>query len=247
MALDYEVKDGIAYMSFARPDKLNALRDEDLGDLARAVLRFDHEDDAQVGILYGQGRAFSAGADLAARLQDATASGSTSERVNEGDAFNQGENWKPIIAAVHGYCLGHAMSTILACDLVVASRDAVFQITEITIGLPGTGMWRALAGKPGFANDVALTGRRFSAQEAWEAGIISRLVDNGEHITAAEELAREVMKNPQFAVREQVRIRRNLASEETARMRTAAGNAVRNWAKSSEAAERIAGKMANQG
>src|ERR1700735_3618181 len=109
MALDYEVKDGIAYMSFCRPEKLNALRDEDLGDLVRAIERFDHDDDVQVGILFGQGRAFSSGADVAARLQDATASGSASERVNESDAFHEVENWKPIIAAVHGYCLGHAL------------------------------------------------------------------------------------------------------------------------------------------
>src|ERR1700722_15766658 len=233
-------------MSFCRPEKLNALRDEDLGDLVRAIQSFDHDDDAQVAILYGQGRAFSAGADVAARLQSSTESGSANERVNESEAFNLVENWKPIIAAVHGYCLGHALGTVLACDLLVASRDAVFQITEITIGLPGTRIWRALYGKPNFANDVALTGRRFSAQEAWEAGIVSRLVDNGEHLMAAEELARAVMKNPQFAVREQARIRRNLAAEKAAHIRSATGNAVRAWVQRPEAAQRIADKLAKR-
>ena len=244
MALEYEVRDGIAFMTFCRPEKHNALRDEDIADLMSALGRFDRDDDALVAIVSGQGRSFSSGADVTERLQRSMDAGSTSGRTNETEAFNQTENWKPVIAAVHGYCLGHALGTALLCDVIVASRDAVFQLTEITIGLPSSGLWYTLSSaRPMFANEVALTGRFFTAEEALDAGMLTKLVDNGEHVDAAVEIAQQIMKNPQAAVREQVRIRRNLTAERAAHVRSATGNAVRLWTQSSDARDRIAGKQ----
>ena len=62
-----------------------------------------------------------------------------------------------------------------------------------------------------------MTGRRFSAEEAWHAGIVTRLVDEGRHVDAAEELARQILQNPQWAVRQNVRVRRAVLAEEAAR------------------------------
>src|SRR5262249_31722035 len=130
--------------------------------------------------------------------------------------FTQCENWKPVIAAVHGYCLGHALGTALYCDHLVAARDARFQVTEIRLGLPTTGVLPRL-GRPAFACEVAMTGRMVGAAEAWDAGIVTRLVDDGRHVEAAEELARQVLENPQRAVRQNVRVRRLVMADTVAR------------------------------
>jgi enoyl-CoA hydratase/carnithine racemase len=243
VAIDFEVKERIAYISFCRPDKHNALRDEDVSDLMDALRRFDRDDDALVAIVFGQGRSFSSGADVKSRLQDSVEAGSIRERTNEARAFYESENWKPVIAAVNGYCLGHALGTALLCDLVVAARDAVFQLTEITIGLPAVGAWDRLSTRPMFANEVALTGRHFTVDEAWDAGMITRIVDAGEHVAAAEELARQIMANPQDAVREQVRIRRNVEAARAAQAKTLGANLTRIWARSAEAGRRIDQKL----
>ena len=113
MAVLYEVRDRIALMSFNRPEKHNALRDEDIASLVDALQRFDVDDEADVGILHGEGRSFSSGGDVNDRLQRSMDEGSTSERTTEYAAFTHCTNWKPVIAAVHGYCLGHALGTAL--------------------------------------------------------------------------------------------------------------------------------------
>jgi enoyl-CoA hydratase/carnithine racemase len=243
MTVGYEVNEGIAAISFNRPEKHNALRDEDIQALADAIRRLDADDDAQVGIVFGHGRSFSSGGDVNARLQASMEEGSTASRTTEGDAFYDCSNWKPVIAAVHGYCLGHALGTALQCDLLVASRNARFQVTEITIGLPTPALLPRL-GHPAFANDVCMTGRMFTADEAWQGGMLTRLVDDGEHLDAAEELARAVLQNPQSAVREQVRVRRTAVSETAARYQGLVRDFAAGWATDSEAREAVAARAA---
>src|SRR3954471_4921312 len=130
MTVLYEVRERIAHISFIRPEKHNALRDEDIASLVDALHRLDEDESADVAILFGQGRSFSSGGDVNDRLQRSMDEGSTSERTTEYGAFTDAANWKPVIAAVHGYCLGHALGTALYCDHVVAARDAVFEVTE---------------------------------------------------------------------------------------------------------------------
>jgi enoyl-CoA hydratase/carnithine racemase len=241
VSVRYEVRADIAYICFNRPEKHNALRDEDLAALVDALRRLDTDSGAQVGILFGNGRSFSSGGDVSERLQRSMDEGSTSGRTTEGDAFTQCRNWKPVIAAVHGYCLGHALGTALMCDHLVVARDARFQVTEIKLGLP-TATFLPRLGRPAFASEVAMTGRMFSAEEAWEAGIVTRLVGEGEHIAAAEELARQILENPQWAVRENVRIRRALMTEAVARHR--ALSQPFDWATSGDARDAVAGLAA---
>jgi enoyl-CoA hydratase/carnithine racemase len=237
MTVGYEVREHIAYISFNRPEKHNALRDEDISALVDALRRLDSDDNAQIAILFGQGRSFSSGGDVDERLQRSMDEGTTRGRTNEADAFTQCESWKPVIAAVHGYCLGHALGTALYCDHLVAARDAVFQVTEIKLGLPTTGVLPRL-GRPAFACEVAMTGRMFGAVEAWEAGIVTRLVDEGRHVEAAEELARQVLENPQWGVRQNVRVRRLVMADAVARYLALTERL--DWAKSDAARDAVA-------
>jgi enoyl-CoA hydratase/carnithine racemase len=240
MSVTYETSEGIAHIAFDRREKHNALRDEDLEALSVAVQRLDSDDEANIAILSGNGRSFSSGGDLQARLQKSMEEGSTSGRVNEREAFLECENWKPIIAAVHGYCLGHALATALLCDHLVADRTAMFQVTETKVGLAMPSLL-PLLGHPAFANDVAMTGRMFSAEEAWNGGMLTRLVDEGDHLSAAEGLARQILENPQTPVRQFVRVRRLVIVQDTARYREFTGDF--DWANSAEAKGAVADRL----
>ena len=237
MSVGYTVRDRIAYVSFERREKHNALRDQDLEALTAAIRRLDGDDTADVAILFGQGRSFSSGGDVDARLQRSMDEGSTAGRTTEREAFLECEHWKPVIAAVHGYCLGHALATALLCDQVVASRDARFQVTETRIGLAMPGLIPQL-GTPAFAYDVAMTGRMFTAEEAMAGGMLSRLVEDGGHLDGAEELARQILENPQTPVRSLVQVRRAMLVEATARHTAVAP--VFDWATSTEARAAVA-------
>jgi enoyl-CoA hydratase/carnithine racemase len=237
MTVGYEVREEIAYISFNRPEKHNALRDEDIAALVDALQRLDTDDSAQIGILFGEGRSFSSGGDVNDRLQRSMDEGTTSGRTTEYEAFARSVNWKPVVAAVHGYCLGHALGTALYCDHLVAARNAVFEVTEIKLGLPTASVLPRL-GRPAFASEVAMTGRRFSAAEAWDAGIVTRLVDEGQHLEAATELARQILANPQWVVRQDGRVRRMVLMEEAARYQ---GLTERfDWTSSNEARDAVA-------
>jgi enoyl-CoA hydratase/carnithine racemase len=237
MTVGYNVRDRIAYLSFERREKHNALRDEDLEALSAAVRRLDGDDTADVGILFGQGSSFSSGGDVQARLQRSMEEGSTAGRTTEREAFLECDNWKPIIAAVHGYCLGHALATALLCDHVVAARNARFQVTETRIGLAMPTLIPQL-GTPAFAYDVAMTGRMFTAEEAQAGGALTRLVEDGRHVDGAEVLAREILENPQTAVRSLVQVRRAMIVEVSARYKDAAP--AFDWATDSEARAAVA-------
>jgi enoyl-CoA hydratase/carnithine racemase len=239
MTVGYEVRDSIAYISFERREKHNAFRDEDLEALSVAVRRLDADDTAEIGILFGQGRSFSSGGDVSDRLQRSIDEGSTAGRTTEREAFLECEHWKPIIAAVHGYCLGHALATALLCDHVVASRNARFQVTETKIGLPMPGLLPQL-GTLAFAYDVAMTGRMFTAEEAMAGGALTRLAEDDEHVHSAEELARQILENPPTAVRAFVQVRRAMIVDDAARYNAVAP--AFDWATSSEAKAAVAAR-----
>jgi enoyl-CoA hydratase/carnithine racemase len=119
-------------------------------------------------------------------------------------------NWKPVIAAPHGYAMGLALGIVLECDLIVAAAGTKFQVTETSRGLGGAKYWALLnfRGAAAFATEVTLTGRFFTAEEALAAGIINRVAPEGRHLEVAYELAAEVAKNPPLSVRATVRSRR---------------------------------------
>ncbi len=244
MTVTYEAREGIAYIAFDRREKHNALRDEDIEALIAALERLDSDETVNIAILSGNGPSFSSGGDLQERLQKSVEEGSTKGRATEQDSFLTATTWKPIIAAVHGYCLGHAFATALLCDHLVATRSAKFQVTETKIGLAMPALLPRL-GHPAFANDVAMTGRMFGAEEAWAGGMLTRLVEDDDHISAAEDLARQILENPQTTVRAYVRVRRAMIMQDTARYREITGDF--DWANNAETKVALASRLRGSG
>jgi enoyl-CoA hydratase/carnithine racemase len=211
----YTCEDHIATLTLNRPDKLNAFDDEQVVRLREVLRRVDADDAAHVALVTGAGRAFSSGADvhqrqLRTREELERYGGPQAPGANAGDLLTHSVNWKPVIAAVHGYALGLALGFVLECDLIVAEAGTRFQITEVSRGLGGARQWGLMQSRGGgaLANEVALTGRFFSAEEALAAGVINRVAPAGQHISVARELAYEILKNPPLSVRATVRTRR---------------------------------------
>lgn len=221
MALvEYKEKDGIAYITLNRPEKLNALSDDMSSAFSDALYQLNDDHNANIAIISGNGRAFCSGADVKQRQlkprEEVAKTGSVQARQGrmQGPFFRSAHS-KPTIAAVHGYALGAGLRIALYCDLIVASRGTQFQITEVPRGINGASFWMFLVqrGAGGFANEVALTGRVWLAEEGVHYGLVNRLAEPGKHMEVAEELAREVTKNPPLAVRAVVETRRAAIEE----------------------------------
>jgi enoyl-CoA hydratase/carnithine racemase len=213
--VEYECSDTIATITLNRPDKLNAVNDDMVRQMAAALSHFDTDNDAYVAILCGRGRAFSSGADvrqrqLRSREEFERHGGAQAQDASSHELLLRSVNWKPVIAAVHGYVLGLALGLTLECDLIVAEAGTKFQVTETPRGLSGAKYWALLNFRGGgaFATDVALTGRFFTAEEAHAAGIIERIAPQGELTETARALANDVAKNPPLGVRSTIRARR---------------------------------------
>lgn len=218
--VEYKQEGGIGYITLNRPEKLNAFSDDVSEAFSAALYQLNDDANANVGIISGNGRAFCSGADVRQRQMRAKEElqklGSPAGRGgNFREPFFRSNNNKPIIAAVHGYCYGLGVRLALYSDLLVAARDAKFQITETPRGLDSTAFWLMLtnAGAGQFANEVSLTGRTWSAEEAQKHGLLTRLAEVGEHVKVAEELARDILKNPPLAVRAVVAARRSMLHE----------------------------------
>ena len=211
----YSCSDRVATITLNRPDKLNAVSDEVVAGLGEALRRFDLDPEAEVAILTGRGRAFSSGADvrqrqLRSRDEFEKLGGPQGWGTNSADLLTRSVNWKPVIAAVHGYVLGLALGLTLECDLIVAAEGTRFQLTETSRGLGASRYWALFQYRAAgaFGDEVALTGRFFTAEEAFQAGIVNRLAPPDKHLDVARELALEVAKNPPLSVRTTVRTRR---------------------------------------
>jgi enoyl-CoA hydratase/carnithine racemase len=204
MALvNYERDGQIVTITLNRPEKLNAFSDELVGALGEELHRFDMDDEAHVAILCGNGRAFSSGADvqqrqLRSREEFLRLGGPQGRGTHSSDLLTKAVNWKPVIAAAHGYVLGLSVGIVLECDLVVAEEGTKFQITETGRGLGASKYWSLMhfRGGAAFTMEAALTGRFFTAEEAFKANLINRVAPKGKYIDVAKELAAEVAKNP---------------------------------------------------
>lgn len=210
----YEARDGIGYITLNRPDKLNAISDDVQRQLKEAFLYFDLDPEAQVGIVSGAGRAFSSGADVKQRqmrpASELNAFGLWSPDTRRRDLYYDQVNFKPVIAAVHGYALGAGLGLALRADVLIAEKTAKFQVTEIPRGLGGSGLWAMLRfrGLTSFADEIAMTGREFTGEEGAAKGVVNIATAPGEHLAAAEEYAVGLKKNPPLSVRTTVRARR---------------------------------------
>lgn len=176
----YTSVDNIATITINRPDRMNALNETVILGLQDAWRRFDDSDD-RVAILHAAGdRAFSVGADV----KDAP-----KEMWQGVPSIGVGTR-KPIIAAVHGWCIGGAYVIVQMCDLVVASENTVFKYPEAQLGFTGGLISSAVARIPHkVAMEFMLLGEDFDAQKALAAVMVNKVVAKGEELAAAQKWA----------------------------------------------------------
>ncbi len=221
MALvEYRQQDTIGYITLNRPEKLNAVSDDMSAALCTALYTFYDDEQAMVGIISGNGRAFCSGADVRQRQlrskdEMKKLGGPAGRGGNIREPFFKPPHAKPIIASMHGYAYGAGLRIALYCDMTVASRGTKFQVTEVVRGVNGVPFWMMLTerGAGAFADEVCMTGRAWSAEEALGHNLLSRLAEPGEHVQEAEKLAREILRNPPLAVRAIVEARRSALEE----------------------------------
>lgn len=201
-----EVKNEICYVTLDREDVLNTFDYPTLVDLKEAVAKIHLNPDVRVVIFTGAGdKAFSGGADLKERRT------LTPDEVRRNvkaiaDVFNDVANLpQPTIAAVNGYAFGGGFELMLACDLVVASDNSKFGLTETSWGIiPGAGGTQRLPRAVGAmkAKELILTARRFDADEAKELGLVLDVVKQDELMGVCEDLAERIKKNAPIAIRQ---------------------------------------------
>jgi enoyl-CoA hydratase/carnithine racemase len=200
-------RDGhMAHLVLNRPDALNAIDNALAEELGAACDRLGADTDVWAIIFRGAGeRAFCAGADLKAR-RDFTPEQWQAQRELFRRMFKQVRDVpQPMIAAVHGYALGGGTELAMLADFAVASDDAVFGLTEVSLGIiPGGGGTQSLARLIGRnrAKELIFSARRIPAAEALRLGLVNHMVPRAELLAKATALAQEIMKNSPFAVRQ---------------------------------------------
>ncbi len=206
----YEKRDRLAYITLNRPEALNALNTPLREQLLDALRDFDNDDETWVAIITGAGsRAFSAGADLKemSRRKEAEHAGERRDAFwgPQPVSLNRGlKIWKPIIAAINGYCLAGGLELALACDIRVAAEHAEFALKEVQRGIiPGGGGTQRLprAIPLNIALELMLTGDHISAAEAYRLGLVNHVVPADQVMAKAEEVARRICANAPLSVR----------------------------------------------
>jgi len=191
--------DGIVLVTLNRPEVLNAISREMAESLDAEIREIGWRRAVRVVIVTGAGeRAFSSGADLRERSRH-----SPDEKWRQAGALRKlcatvYDLPQPVIAAVHGWCLGGGLELACSCDLRIAAEDAVFSWPEMQLGAYPGGtaavMFPRLVGRAR-AKELFFTARRVKAPEALDLGIVERVVERGAHVDAALALAREIVVN----------------------------------------------------
>lgn len=204
----YEQRDRIVTITIDRPEAMNAIDPETHTALIEAWSRFRDDDTAWVAILTGAGdKAFSAGADLKKMIP--AVFGSEGRRRHH-DAMGLGgitrglEVWKPMIAAINGFCLAGGLEQALACDLRIAAPHAVFGLTEVRWAImPGAGGTQRLPRAVPLAQamEMILMAQQITAEEAYRIGLINRVVPLPELMPTAVEWAETLCQRGPLAVR----------------------------------------------
>jgi enoyl-CoA hydratase len=189
-----EERGKVLLITLNRPDARNSVNKELAEALAFTLEAFDNNADVAVGVLTGAGKGFSAGMDLKAFV-----SGGMPNIPGRGFAgIVEKAAAKPLIAAVEGFALAGGLEIALSCDLVVASKGARLGVPEVGVGLfAGAGALLRLPRQLPYsvAMEMALTADPITAERAFELGMVNRLVEPGEAVNAALELAERIARN----------------------------------------------------
>jgi enoyl-CoA hydratase/carnithine racemase len=203
--LIYEKREGIAYVTLNRPEALNSFNVQMRDDLYEALGAIRDDDEVRVGILKGAGeKAFCAGADLSEFLTAPPPVAARKVRLAR-------DVWKlflsipqPMIAVLHGYVLGSGIEIALCCDIRIASPETQFGLPEMGLGIiPAAGGTQTLPRTIGRSRalEMLLTNRWIKADEAYQFGLVNRVVPKEELLQAGENMARKIASHDAAAVR----------------------------------------------
>jgi len=201
----YEVEDKIAIISIDRQEVLNALNRETVRELKEAALSVRDDDSVGGMIVTGAGeKSFIAGADINELAQETALSGrETSIRGQETlQVFEL--MGKPVIAAINGFALGGGFELALGCHIRIAAANAIMGLPEVGLGImPGFGGSQRLPRLIGTSKalELILTGKSISADEAMSWGIISKVVPEGESLSAAKEMMKEILTKAPVSIK----------------------------------------------
>src|SRR5215813_15597649 len=192
----YEHKDRVVTITMNRPEAMNALDPETHDALVAAWMRFRDDDSAWVAILTGAGdKAFSAGADLKKMIPGAFGGSRGYNPVSHtslglGGITRGLEIWKPMIAAINGFCLAGGLEQALACDVRIAAPHATFGLTEVRWAIiPGAGGTQRLPRAVPLAKamEMILMAKRLTADEAIGYGLVNAVVPLPELMSTARQ------------------------------------------------------------
>jgi enoyl-CoA hydratase/carnithine racemase len=204
---DFALDDGVATVTFSRPDKLNALTFDVYADLRDLLGELPHRGDARVLVLTGRGRGFCSGGDVEEIIGElrSMSAGELLEFTRMSGAVVKAmrDCPLPIVAAVNGVAAGAGSVLALASDFRLLARSAKFSFLFTRVGLAGADMGAAyllprLVGL-GRATELLVLGEAVTAERAVEIGLATRLVDDGELVTEANALARRLADGPALA------------------------------------------------
>lgn len=210
-----ELSDHIAHVRLNRPDKANAMNELFWDEFRDAMEWVDSTPAARVAIVSGEGKHFTAGIDLAMLMglepDSEACPGRERETLRRNilrlqDSFNAIERCRvPVIAAIHGACIGGGVDLITACDMRYASRDARFSIREIDVGMTadvGTLQRLPRLIPEGMARELAYTGREFDATEACELGLVNRVYEDADNLLSeVREIAAQIAAKSPLSIR----------------------------------------------
>lgn len=189
----------------ALPTKLNPLSSHTLHEIETAARWFDTHDDLKVVVVSGQGRAFSAGADVSAFGGAGAAPRTPRDDADSGwrMARAMDELRAVTVAKVHGWCVGGGLVLAAVCDLRVASRSARFSIPEVELGIPLA--WGGIPRLvreigPALTKELVMTCREFGPDEARAAGFLNRVVDDDQLDATVDELVATLVRMPKLAL-----------------------------------------------
>jgi enoyl-CoA hydratase len=201
----FEIRDGVAFVTVNRPDKLNALNDQVMAELADVAERIATTPDIRGALITGAGpKAFIAGADIGDLSRQGPFDGKARAMRGQAVLRRLETCGKPVIAAVNGYALGGGCELAMACHLRIASDTAKFGQPEVKLGIApgygGTQRLPRLVGK-GVALQLILTGEMIDAQEAYRIGLVNKVVPATDLLAESEKLLRGILAMAPLAVR----------------------------------------------
>jgi enoyl-CoA hydratase/carnithine racemase len=211
--VNFVVADGVAHVELSRPERLNALSKTMLLEINLAMDAAEADAGVRAIVLSGAGKGFSSGFDLKEQMQRQPRGAQVWREILDLDFSTTMRFWrspKPTIAAVHGPCVAGAFEMALACDVTIASEDAMFGEPELKFGAGIVTMLLPWMASPKHAKRIILSGQdRVGAQLAMQMGLVSEVVPAGRHLETAMRIARNLAKmDPDLVVQTKKAIQR---------------------------------------